>query len=85
MADGWEQGDVLLSKFKSELEKYKLPNPYYPGVRQRCAEDLAYVTVGGGCKAAGVNKAICSGAQSSSSCNAVWQLCACDVLPRLHV
>lgn len=35
LPEGWEQGDALIAKFKAELAKYPLPNPYYPGIRER--------------------------------------------------
>ncbi len=37
LAEGWELGHTFLAKFKQELAKFPLPNPYYPGIRDRWA------------------------------------------------
>jgi len=35
LAEGWDQGDAFIARVKQELADYPLPNPYYPGMRDR--------------------------------------------------
>ena len=35
LAEGWDQGDAFIARVKQELASYPLPNPYYPGMRDR--------------------------------------------------